>query len=74
MSNDIRELARRELNFFQTLKAVAWGFFGVRKSTGFSKDTATINPVHIIIAGLIGGAVLVGSILVMVRVAITSLS
>ncbi len=53
MSKDIRELSQRKLNFFQTLKAVLWGFFGVRKGSGYQQDIAKLNPVHLIIAGLL---------------------
>lgn len=54
MSNDIRELSQRKLNFFQTLKAVLWGFLGVRKGKGYTEDIAKLNPVHLIIAAVIG--------------------
>ncbi len=54
MSDDIRELSQRKLNFFQTLKAVLWGFLGVRKGKGYNEDIAKLNPVHIIIAAVIG--------------------
>lgn len=53
MSDDIRELAQRKLNFFQTLKAVLWGFFGVRKGKGYQEDISSLNPVHLIIAAVI---------------------
>lgn len=53
MSNDIRQLSRRKLSFFQTLKAVAWGAFGVRKNSGYTQDIDKLNPVHLIIAGII---------------------
>lgn len=59
MNEDIRKLANRKLNFTQTLKAVAWGMFGVRKRKGHTKDIATLNPVHLIIAGIIAALVLV---------------
>lgn len=59
MSDDIKELSRRKLNFFQTLKAVLWGFLGVRKNKGYNDDIAQLNPVHIIIAGLLGGIIFV---------------
>lgn len=59
MSNDIRELTQRKLNFIQTLKAVAWGMFGVRKRKGHNKDIATLNPVHLIIAGILAAVFLV---------------
>ena len=66
MNDDIRKLTKRKLNFFQTLKAVAWGMFGVRKRKGHTKDTATPNPVHLIIAGIIAAVVLV---VVLIKVA-----
>lgn len=53
MTDDIRELSQRKLNFFQTLKAVLWGFFGVRKGTGYQEDISRLNPVHLIIAAVI---------------------
>lgn len=54
MSDDIRELSQRKLNFFQTLKAVLWGFLGVRKGKGYNEDISKLNPVHLIIAAVIG--------------------
>jgi hypothetical protein len=59
MTKDIQELARRKLNFFQTLKAVAWGFFGVRKGKGYHEDIAKLNPVHLIIAGILAAVIFV---------------
>lgn len=59
MTKDIQDLARRKLNFFQTLKAVAWGFFGVRKGKGYHEDIAKLNPVHLIIAGILAAIIFV---------------
>ena len=65
MADDIRELAQRKLNFFQTLKAVLWGFFGVRKGKGYKEDIASLNPVHLIIAGVLATVLfVVGLILI----------
>lgn len=57
--NDLRKAARRKGSFLQTLKAVAWSFFGVRKASGYAEDVAKINPVHVIIAGVIAALVFV---------------
>ena len=54
MSDGLREAVQRKGSFLQTMKAVAWSFFGVRKSAGYERDASEINPVHVIIAGLIG--------------------
>lgn len=67
MTNDIRDLSRRKLNFLQTLKAVAWGFFGVRKGKGYSEDIDKLNPVHLIIAGIIATIVFVVGLVMIAR-------
>ena len=50
----------------RTFKAVAWSFFGVRKASEYEKDVAQLNPVHVIIAGLICAALLVGALVLLV--------
>ena len=49
-----------------TIRAVAWSFFGVRRSAGHAQDVATLNPVHLVIAGLIGAGVFVVTLLLLV--------
>ena len=66
MSDDLRQLAQRKLNFFQTLKAIAWAMLGVRKGTGYQEDIAKLNPVHLVIAGLLFGVLFVISLLTIV--------
>jgi Protein of unknown function (DUF2970) len=67
MSQDLREAAERPLSFLQTVKAVAWSFVGLRKGAGYQQDVQKLNPVHVIIAGLIGAALFVLSIVFLVR-------
>ena len=72
MSEDLRSAVRRKMSFWQTLRAVAWAFFGVRKATDHEKDVKELNPVHLIIAGLIGAAVFVTVLALLVRWVISS--
>lgn len=74
MSQDLKESTQRKLNFFQTLKAIAWAMFGVRKGSGYQEDMSKLNPVHLIIAGLLCGVLFVASLVMVVRLAISSLS
>ncbi len=67
MSQDLREAAERPLSFLQTVKAVSWSFVGLRKGAGYQQDVQKLNPVHVIIAGLIGAALFVLSIVFLVR-------
>ena len=72
MSEDLKRLAQRKLNFFQTLKAIAWAMFGVRKGTGYQEDIEKLNPVHLVIAGLLFGVLFVVSLVTIVSLVLSS--
>ena len=74
MSDDLKEVAQRKLNFFQTLKAVLWALFGVRKGSGYQEDIAKLNPVHIIIAGILLTVIFVVSLVKLAGWAISQLT
>lgn len=46
-------------------------FFGIRKRADYEKDSASLNPVHLVIAALIGVLVFIGVLLTLVHVAIS---
>jgi hypothetical protein len=60
---DLREAVQRKASFAQTMRAVAWSFFGVRKSKDYESDVKQLNPVHLVIAGVIGAAVFIAVLL-----------
>ncbi len=72
MSEDLKQLAQRKLNFFQTVKAIAWAMFGVRKGAGSQEDMAKLNPVHLVIAGLLFGVLFVSGLLAIVSWVLSS--
>ena len=47
------------MSFMQTMKAVAWSFFGVRKSRDLERDVGELNPLHVIVAGIVAAAIFV---------------
>ncbi len=57
--SDLRDAAQRKGSFLQTLRAVAWSFFGVRKGSEYEKDVARLNPVHVIVAGVLAAVVFI---------------
>lgn len=67
MSEDLKAAARRRGSFVQTIKAVGWSFFGVRKSSDYERDVAELNPLHVIAAGVIGAIVFIATLLLLVR-------
>ncbi|VWX32627.1 DUF2970 domain-containing protein [Limnobacter sp. 130] len=75
MSEDIKEAASRKASkatFLQTLSAVLWSFFGVRKGKSHSEDMQKLNPVHVIIVGLLAAAGFVIGLLVLVNFVVSS--
>lgn len=69
---DLKTAAQRKGSFAQTAKAVAWSFFGVRKSSEFEKDASQINPVHVVIAGVVAAAIFVIGLILLVRMVVSS--
>jgi Protein of unknown function (DUF2970) len=67
VSEGLREAARRRGSFVGTLKAVAWSFFGVRKSSDYEDDVSRLNPVHVIVAGVVAAALFVLALVMFVR-------
>ena len=53
-------------SFLRLLKAVFWSFFGVRRRRDLESD-ASLNPLHLIAAGVIGAALFIVVLLVVVR-------
>jgi hypothetical protein len=72
MNDDLRAAARRPGSFVQTMKAVAWSFFGVRKGSDYEKDLGRLNPVHVIVAGVIGAVLFVLALLLLVNWVLSS--
>jgi hypothetical protein len=59
--------AARKLSLLQTASAVAWSFFGVRRSVDYAQDVAKLNPVHVVIAGIAGAALFVCALVLLVK-------
>ncbi len=72
MSADLRQAAERPLSFVQTVKAVAWSFVGLRRQAGYQQDVQRLNPVHVIVAGIIGAALFVLALVLVVRWVVAS--
>lgn len=46
-------------SFWRSVKLVAWSFLGIRSRAGYEEDLASVNPMHVVAVGLIGGLLLV---------------
>ncbi len=65
--SELKDAATRPASPLQTLRAVFWSFFGVRRSADLAHDLQKLNPVHLVIAGLLGAALFVAALVVLVR-------
>jgi hypothetical protein len=57
----------RKAGFGETMSAVFWSFFGVRKKSDYESDAARLNPVAVIAAGILGAAIFVGVLILIVH-------
>lgn len=64
--SDESETSRRA-GFLSTLKAVLWSFAGVRKRKHYHQDATSLNPVHVILAGILAALLFVLTIVFVVR-------
>jgi Protein of unknown function (DUF2970) len=68
----LRDALQRKGSFLQTLRAVAWSFLGIRRGAGYEQDVQKLNPLHVIVAGVVGAALFVTLLVVLVRWVVSS--
>ena len=72
MSSDLKDATQRPASPLQTMRAVAWSFFGIRRSSVYAHDVQKLNPVHLLIGVIVGAALFVGAIVLLVRWVVSS--
>jgi hypothetical protein len=53
---------------WNTIKAVLWGFLGIRSSKGYDEDRQKLNVKHVIIAGIICALIFILTLVTLVKV------
>jgi len=56
-----------QAGFFQILGAVFASFLGIRKKAAGERDASSIKLLHVVIAGVLGAAILVALVLTLVH-------
>lgn len=67
MNDEFKQAVARKGSFGRTVQAVAWSFFGVRKSSDHQQDLHQLNPVHVVLAGVVGAILFVVVLLFVVQ-------
>jgi hypothetical protein len=55
----------------EVAKAVFWSFLGIRRRAAHESDAVRLTPAQVIIAGLIGAALFVGTLVLIVKLVIS---
>jgi len=55
------------MSVLRTARAVAWSFLGIRKGEGLQQDMQQLNPLHVVLVGLVAVALLVGGLIALVH-------
>ncbi|MES2105232.1 MAG: DUF2970 domain-containing protein [Pseudomonadota bacterium] len=59
--------SKRKMSFGATVRAVLWSFLGIRKGKDYEKDVEQLNPVHVIIAGIIAAILFITILILIVK-------
>jgi hypothetical protein len=68
--DELKQAGKRKASFGASMKAVFWSFLGIRKRRDYDQDAASLNPVHLIIAAILGVLVFIGVLVTVVRFAV----
>jgi hypothetical protein len=61
----------KKSTFMQSMVAVLWAFLGVRKKSGLQDDVESLSFVHIVIAGVLGALIFMGTLLLIVKAVVS---
>ena len=57
----------RNASFLRSVKLVAWSFLGIRGNKEYQQDLAKVNPLHVVMVGIVGVLLLVASLIGLVN-------
>jgi len=71
-SDVVAHPGRRKASPLRTLLAVVWSFLGIRKSKDLERDLGELNPLHLVVAGIVVAALFVVALIALVNWVIKS--
>lgn len=67
---DLKETTRRKASLLDTVKAVGASFFGVRGGRAHDRDMSSLNPLYVILVGILLAAAFVGVLVFIAKSAV----
>jgi hypothetical protein len=55
----------------EVVKAVLWSFLGIRRRAAHESDAVRLTPVQVIVAGLVGAGLFIGTLVLIVKLVIS---
>lgn len=59
-------------SLFHSVKLVAWSFIGIRSNKGYRDDLAKVNPLHVVLVGIVGALLLVVGLISLAKWVVTA--
>ncbi|HCX80969.1 MAG: hypothetical protein A3E00_09085 [Curvibacter sp. RIFCSPHIGHO2_12_FULL_63_18] len=59
MASQVPGQDQDKASFVRSVKLVAWSFLGIRSNKGYRDDLAKVNPMHVVLVGLVAAVLLV---------------
>ncbi len=63
--------ANKKISFVGTMKAVCWSVIGLGKGKQSVNDGENFNPVHVVIAGVLGALILIAVLITIVKIVLS---
>ena len=62
---------KRRSSFLHSIKLVAWSFLGIRSKEGYQDDLSRVNPLHVVLVGIVSVLILVVGLIGLVNWVVT---
>jgi hypothetical protein len=61
----------KQSSFMHSIKLVAWSFVGIRSKKGYQDDLSRVNPLHVVLVGIVSVLIIVVGLIGLVNWVVT---
>ena len=67
MTKQVGQAPLPKASAWHSIKLVAWSFLGIRSRSGYQEDLARVNPLHVVLVGIVGVLLLIAGLIGLVN-------
>ena len=67
MTEPVNQAPLPKASAWHSIKLVAWSFLGIRSRSGYQEDLARVNPMHVVLVGIVGVLLLIAGLIGLVN-------